>query len=66
MYISNPDFYCGTDGTDQPKVVQEVLADLLLWIDYDRTCVVPITRASFADSIKFQHFSTLDDDGRGQ
>ena len=28
---SDPDFSCGTDGTgrtDQPKVVQEVLADL--------------------------------------
>ena len=32
VYISDPDFYCGTDGrtdgTDQPKVAQEVLADL--------------------------------------
>ena len=28
MYISDPDFYCGMDGTDQAKVVQEVLADL--------------------------------------
>ena len=28
LYKSDPDFYCGRTGRDQPKVVQEVLADL--------------------------------------
>ena len=35
LYISDPDFYSPRDGrdgqTDQPKVVQEVLADLKMW-----------------------------------
>ena len=47
---SDPDFSCGTDGTgrtDQPKVVQEVLADLK-----SITCLVGIQWVVFTKFVQ--------------